>query len=127
MTNRQQDNQPGPWERDELGRKFRRVGNTIEYAPTITTSYGIFPMGEVPKPREVKEKKPKEWGKCPFNSRCTQHCARYTDKGCGIVTGEGPAPGRRCPFGNKTNPTTCKETCAFWTLCSRKEANERTL
>lgn len=117
MTNRQQDNQPGPWERDELGRKFRRVGNTIEYAPTITTSYGIFPMGEVPKPREVKEKKPKEWGDCPFNSKCTPNCARYTEDGCSLVTGAAPTIGRRCPFGDKVNPTKCSEKCALWTMC----------
>lgn len=118
MTNRQQDNQPGPWERDELGRKFRRVGNSIEYAPTITTSYGIFPMGEVPEPKATEAPKPKTWGTCPFNSKCSpQNCARYTESGCGLVTGAAPIVGRRCPFGDKTNPTRCSEDCALWTMC----------
>lgn len=115
--------EPGSWERDELGRKFRRVGTSIEYAPTITTSYGIFPMGEVPKPREVKEKKPKEWGDCPFNSKCTPNCARYTEDGCGLVTGAPPVTGQRCPFADKHFFTTCKETCALWTLCNSRKEN----
>ena len=25
--------------------------------------------------------------------------------------------GRRCPFGDKTNPTRCSEDCALWTMC----------
>lgn len=109
------------WETDERGRKFRRVGTSIEYAPTITTSYGVFPMGEVPEPREVKEKKPKEWGDCPFNSKCTPNCARYAESGCGLVTGEPPTIGRRCPFGDKLTPTRCGQDCALWPLCNRRK------
>lgn len=59
--------EPGSWERDELGRKFRRVGNSIEYAPTITTTYGEFEVGHVPPPPKiVEEKRPKTWGDCPI-------------------------------------------------------------
>ena len=47
--------EPGSWERDELGRKFRRVGNSIEYAPTITTTYGEFEVGHVPPPPKIVE------------------------------------------------------------------------
>ena len=116
---------PGPWEVDENGKRFRRVGpGSIEYPMTITTTYGEFEVDKVPPPPEDKEPpRPKSWGDCPFNSKCTQHCARYTDKGCGIVTGEGPTPGRRCPFGNKVNPTTCKDACAFWELCNNRKEN----
>ena len=100
---------PGPWEVDENGKRFRRVGpGCIEYPMTITTTYGEFEVDKVPPPPEDKEPpRPK----------------RYTDKGCGIVTGEGPTPGRRCPFGNKVNPTTCKDACAFWELCNNRKEN----
>lgn len=88
--------EPGSWERDELGRKFRRVGNSIEYAPTITTTYGEFEVGHVPPPPKiVEEKRPKTWGDCPFRSKCTTQCARYTESGCGIVTGAPPVTGQR--------------------------------
>ena len=112
--------EPGSWERDELGRKFRRVGNSIEYAPTITTSYGIFPMGEVPEPKATEAKKPKTWGDCPFRSKCTTQCARYTESGCGLVTGAAPATGKRCPFCGAHNPLICSEKCALWALCSKE-------
>lgn len=112
------------WETDERGRKFRRVGTSIEYAPTISTPYGTFPMGEIPEPKATEAPKPKAWGTCPFNSKCSPNCARYTERGCGIVTGEAPTVGRRCPFGDKQNPKRCEEDCAFWPLCnSRKENN----
>lgn len=113
----------GEWEVDERGRHFRRVGNSIEYAPTITTSYGIFPMGEVPEPKATEAKKPKTWGDCPFRSKCTTQCARYTESGCGIVTGAPPVTGQRCPFADKHFFTTCKETCALWTLCNSRKEN----
>ncbi len=114
--------EPGSWERDELGRKFRRVGNSIEYAPTITTTYGEFEVGHVPPPPKiVEEKRPKTWGDCPFRSKCTTQCARYTESGCGIVTGEAPSIGGRCPFGSKQTPFMCSEKCALWNLCNRKE------
>ena len=38
----QRDETPIEWERDSMGRKFRRVGKgCIEYAPTITLAGGI--------------------------------------------------------------------------------------
>lgn len=114
--------EPGSWERDELGRKFRRVGNSIEYAPTITTTYGEFEVGHVPPPPKiVEEKRPKTWGDCPFRSKCTTQCARYGEHGCGLVTGEAPSIGGRCPFGSKQTPFMCSEKCALWNLCNRKE------
>ena len=94
--------EPGSWERDELGRKFRRVP---------------------PPPKIVEEKRPKTWGDCPFRSKCTTQCARYTESGCGIVTGAPPVTGQRCPFADKHFFTTCKETCALWTLCNSRKEN----
>ena len=114
----------GSWEVDEHGRRFRRIGpGCIEYPMTVSTAFGTFPMGEVPEPRTVEREKPKAWGNCPFNSECSPLCARHTESGCGIVTGQGPTVGRRCPFGDKVNPTRCSEDCALWTPCNGKENN----
>ena len=44
---------PGPWEVDENGKRFRRVGpGCIEYPMTITTTYGEFEVDKVPPPPE---------------------------------------------------------------------------
>ena len=110
------------WEVDEKGRRFRRVGiGCIEHPMTISTSYGEFEVGKAPKPQQVKDEKKKTLWSCPFLSRCSPKCARYSDNGCGIVTGAGPTVGMRCPFGDKQNPKRCAEDCALWKLCNRKE------
>ena len=116
--------EPGEWEVDERGRHFRRVGNSIEYAPTITTTYGEFEVGSVPTPKNIiTAERPKPPKDCPFLSKCTTQCARYTESGCGIVTGAPPVTGQRCPFADKHFFTTCKETCALWTLCNSRKEN----
>ena len=39
---------PGPWEVDENGKRFRRVGpGCIEYPMTITTTYGEFEVDKL--------------------------------------------------------------------------------
>lgn len=51
MSNRYQNEPPGPWEIDENGRRFRRVGHgCIEYPMQITTSYGTFDADNMPAP-----------------------------------------------------------------------------
>lgn len=70
MSNRYQNEPPGPWEIDENGRRFRRVGHgCIEYPMQITTSYGTFDADNMPAPpKEIEPPRPKSWGKCPFVS-----------------------------------------------------------
>jgi len=114
--------EPEHWEIDEHGRKFRRVGRAaIEYAPTITTSYGEFEVGNAPPVQKITEDNRPKPGDCPLLSKCTQKCARYGEHGCGLVTGEAPSIGGRCPFGSKQTPFMCSEKCALWNLCNRKE------
>lgn len=115
--------EPGPWEIDEHGRRFRRIGNgNIEYMTTITTTYGEFEIDSVPPPPKIVEtERPKSWGECPFLSRCTTQCALYGERGCGLVTGEATTTGKRCPFADKHNIFSCTEKCALWELCNRKE------
>ena len=72
--NAMRHNDPGLWERDEMGRKFRRVApGCIEYAPTVTTSYGTFEEGNMPVQEEAREpKRPKTW----VNARSVIHAPR---------------------------------------------------
>ena len=63
---------PGPWEVDENGKRFRRVGpGCIEYPMTITTTYGEFEVDKVPPPPEDKEPLPPRVAICStiFNSK----------------------------------------------------------
>lgn len=114
--------EPGEWEVDERGRHFRRFGHSVEFAPTISTPYGEFEMGSAPRPSKfIEPPRPKTWGQCPFRNSCSETCARYTESGCGIVTGAPPAIGKRCPFGDARNLLACTEKCALWALCNRKE------
>lgn len=114
--------EPGEWEVDERGRHFRRFGHSVEFAPTLSTPYGEFEMGSAPRPSKfIEPPRPKTWGHCPFRNSCTEMCARYTEHGCGIVTGAPPAIGKRCPFGDARNLLACTEKCALWALCNRKE------
>lgn len=113
--------EPGEWKVDEFGQHFRRVGNSIEYMPTITTTYGEFEVDSVPPPpSDIEPTHPKSWGECPFVSKCTPQCAMYGETGCGIVTGETPTIGKRCPFSDKRNIFSCTEKCALWALCSKE-------
>ena len=117
--------EPGSWETDEKGRRFRRVGpGCIEYPMTVSTPYGEFEVGHVPIPQRIAEPdRLQSWGSCPFVSKCSPKCARYSESGCGLVTGKGPTVGMRCPFGDKTTPARCTEDCALWTLCNRRKEN----
>lgn len=123
MSNRYQNEPPGPWEIDENGRRFRRVGHgCIEYPMQITTSYGTFDADNMPAPpKEIEPPHPKSWGKCPFVSKCTSQCALYGETGCALVTGEGANTGKHCPFGDRQNIFSCTKDCALWALCNRKE------
>ena len=106
----------GAWETDELGRRFRRIGNCIEYEPTITTSNGTVrasalashneAMAKVGLNAEATAEKPTSTI-CPFkrgmSNRCDgERCAMYMD-GCALrklATGlhAKETRGQRCPF-----------------------------
>lgn len=115
------ENELGEWEIDERGKRFRRVGSCIEYAPTIVTSYGEFEVGSVPPPpKEIEVNQPKSWGFCPLLSKCSPQCAMHGETGCAIVTGDIPNAGKRCPFSDKRDIFICNEKCALWKMCNRK-------
>ena len=127
MSDRYQNEPPGPWEIDENGRRFRRVGpGCIEYPMQITTSYGTFDVDNLPAPpKEIEPPRHKSWGACPFVSKCTPLCALYGETGCGLVTGEGSTTGKRCPIGDKQTLFVCKEGCALWSLCNHRKEKKQ--
>ena len=59
--------EPGPWELDEQGRRFRHIGpGCIEYPMTVVTSYGEFEAGNVPTPEIRTEEKPRPGATAPL-------------------------------------------------------------
>lgn len=124
------DDAPIVWETDADGRQFRKVGNCIEYRPTIETSYGTLYQDEAAEQiKRIKEheeamrkaaiqaKKPTRY--CPFKRgrnqlklSCEKECTFYDD-GCVLANAE-TAPtidtdGRYCPIAGQ-----CTDGCAMY-------------
>lgn len=119
------------WQYDKLGRKYRRVGNSIEYAPTVTVDGIEVYQDELEEhhrrnkeaaQRFLEEEQRKaqklDTGKiCPLQdplhiaTKCRTDCAFYTDTGC--IMKRRPAQddtkGKRCPY-----MRTCQESCALY-------------
>ena len=126
--------EPGEWQYDEQGRKFRIVGkNTREYAPTIDTSFGTFYMDDLPEVqrqmkaqseqhiRAMKEAAAKEPdGICPIkaaknamHTKCESKCVFYEDTGC-VFASVGIRPtkdtkGSPCPIAR-----VCTDACVMY-------------
>lgn len=116
------------WERDSMGRKFRRVGKgCIEYAPTISLAGGIEIYEDELEDFHKRQKEAEERRKaaaleelknrpepksCPFSDGCNNTCKRegcniFLKGKCSIATiadascveiEEEPAKGKKCPF-----------------------------
>lgn len=124
---------PGEWQYDSMGRKFRKVGHTIEYAPTIQTSHGTVYMDELAdhnkrmkeqsakRIKELQEQQAAEPSKdCPFkkakngiHTLCDRDCVFFEDTTC-ILASVGRPPttdtkGSYCPIARM-----CNENCALY-------------
>lgn len=112
--------EPGEWEVDSSGKRFRRVGGCIEYEPTILTSHGTLTQRQLaemnarakdkPSFVPVQTEPPKD---CPFkrgvHTNCDKEaCAWYTGDRCAEKCPH-PAPGKKCPYKN----TACADDCAL--------------
>ena len=118
---------PGEWEVDEHGKRFRRVGNIIEYEMMISVAGGIeipeSELGEYHRRQKEAEEKRKaaameelknrpEPKSCPFSDGCNNTCKRegcplFLKGKCSIATiadasgveiEEAPAQNSKCPF-----------------------------
>lgn len=89
----------GEWEIDRYGRRFRRVGNAIEYAPEIVTTGGTVRADDLEahnrrmkqeRDRQEQERQEKQArepkGRCPLKnahmSRCESDCVLYDGSAC---------------------------------------------
>ena len=119
--------EPGEWEVDEHGKRFRRVGNIIEYEMMISVAGGIeipeSELGEYHRRQKEAEEKRKaaameelknrpEPKSCPFSDGCNNTCKRegcniFLKGKCSIATiadasgveiEEAPAQNSKCPF-----------------------------
>ena len=122
----------GEWQFDEMGRKYRKIGNCIEYAPTITTTCGNVLIDDLPKIQkkvnESAEKQRKETlsqlkqapnRSCPFkkgknsiHTNCESSCAFYENNSCIFASSINPdheTKGNYCPISG-----TCYESCSMY-------------
>lgn len=117
---------PGPWEVDDLGRRFRRIGpGMVEYATKVTTTFGTFDQDELDGMERLEKTsfesvKEETTQYCPFStaidSKCREDCARHGMTGCGFVTGEPSHVGSLCPLPGRM---ACRNDCALWKLCNK--------
>ena len=120
------------WKYDEFGRKYRKVGSCIEYAPTITVD-GVEvyqdELEEFNRNRKAAMEKQRQQEReaaaqvehtkkiCPFNDpahfqkECTSKCALYRPTGCAQGRNTDPADtvGKECPYLRQ-----CKPDCALY-------------
>lgn len=125
---------PGEWQTDKKGRRFRKVGNIIEYEMEIYTSGAVVPQSQMAahtaqveegKRRRLEEERKKEAEaikvNCPLMSgiqtTCKgEACALFLN-GCALaqLTGGQPAKdtqGLTCPLGQYK--TKCRTDCALY-------------
>lgn len=126
---------PGEWQTDERGKRYRMVGNIVEYAPTINTAHsGTVYMDDLPeihkrqKEREEQQRKQEiaaraaaETGRiCPFkegknqlHAKCEKSCAFYADTACVFarmdIQPTRDTKGMDCIIARK-----CNEICAMY-------------
>lgn len=115
---------PGEWETDEHGKRFRRVGNMIEYEMEIHTSGCVVPASQLEdfhkRQKKADEKRKaaalEEWKNrpepkgCPFsngmNNQCKREkCVLFLGGRCSIAiladahgTDQPIAKDAKCPF-----------------------------
>lgn len=107
------------WEIDKSGRRYRRIGNCVEYEPTILTTAGTMTESQRKKFAEgaknkkglvalPEQKKPKL---CPFRGfkGCRSDCILFSGDGCSMGESVNPS-GRYCPVVRKN----CVHECVFY-------------
>ena len=130
----QEEPAPEEWKVDSEGRRFRKVGNVIEYAMTLKTTVGevykdqlpglqkrIKEQQEADRKREAEAMAALRTGRtCPFkrgrnmvNSACEKTCAFYCETSCVFASIDTPAAkdtqNMYCVIAQK-----CKKDCAMY-------------
>lgn len=116
------------WKIDRYGRKFRQVGNAVEYQAEILTTGGTVYVDNLDahnrrtkreqerQEQERREKQAKEpIGRCPLKhsniAKCESTCVLYDD-GCMLASGraEIDTAGKTCPFTGGQ----CNDACMLY-------------
>lgn len=119
------------WQYDQWGKKYRKVGHMIEYAPTVTIDGVEIYQDELEdfhkRNKEVQQKWQEEEAKkeqqkrtdkiCPLQDplhiqkKCSTDCAMYTATGCAMKRRKATADteGKPCPYMRQ-----CKADCALY-------------
>lgn len=127
---------PSEWKVDEHGRRYREVGNIIEYAPTIHTAHSgtvyVDDLPEINRRRQEQEEQqrkqenearaaaetnkicPLKEGRNQLHTKCEKSCAFYADAAC-VFAGMDAQPtrdtkGMDCIIARKR----CGEACAMY-------------
>lgn len=131
----------GAWQYDSMGRKFRKVGNSIEYAARIMTSSGTVYEDEledhnrrmkaqtdqIMKERQEAIKAAYTGRKCPFKEArggmhtiCEKSCAfyEYENNICNFANMNAPAPqdtkNKQCPIVGRLCHGDIGDACAMY-------------
>ena len=135
--------EPGEWQTDEHGKRYRKVGNCIEYEPELNgvPQSVFFASQKAQKERDKafyaeEQRKAKERAaqrrNCPFRdglqTDCTREaCALFVD-GCTLarLTPEKATEGLQCPLSKYKSK--CRTDCALYkggcTLTGIKTTNK---
>ena len=141
--------EPGEWQTDEMGRRYRKVGNCIEYEPTIngvpqSTFFASQQAQREKRARELQEEQRKaaEYARvkrnCPFRDTngtqtdCSREaCALFLD-GCTLARLKPAADtkGKQCPFNNyrqkcRTDCALYKGGCTLTGITTNKESEDK--
>lgn len=99
------------WMVDSNGKRYRKVGNIIEYEPTIMTTNGVVSMERVGETVRTEPLKQEKLMLCPLKDllKCDPRCVFRSGERC--TFGEhGEKPGDLCPF----TGTKCSIQCALY-------------
>lgn len=105
----------GTWQTDEHGRRFRRFGNSVEYATDLVAAGRYSPEG-LHQEADLSEYLPI----CPFssgmNNKCKRDCSFFGGRSCVLAMNDSSEDretlGNICPFG-KTRKK-CADSCALY-------------
>lgn len=141
-----QEIEPGEWQTDETGRRFRMIGNCKEYEPEINgIPQSVFfasqkrqaeqRAAELEREKKEAAERAARRRNCPFidsngrNTDCSlEACALYMD-GCTLarLTPARDTEGLQCPFDRYRHK--CRTDCALYkggcTLTGIKESEDK--
>lgn len=99
------------WLTDKNGKRYRKIGNIIEYEPEIMTTNGSIPMSMIGEEVKTEPIKKEKFMLCPFKDllQCSPKCVFRSGDQCTFGQHK-EKPGTICPFSGMT----CSQNCALY-------------